>query len=486
MRLLTTPWRHQQEAIEAVCSRPSTLLHAWMGTGKTLIALGVMARLSYRKVLVLCPKAVMRVWERQTAQHSSGAVVRVVDSGARRVERTREALEPTDSGETLILVANYEIMQNKEIAELICSFPWCMVIYDESHRIKAHNSVTSKACARIPAHRRVALTGTPMPHSPLDLFGQYRALDIDIFGKSWTRFCWNFAVKGGPMNQWIKGTKNHEQLAELMNRIRHEIRPEVLDLPPMHVVDIPYQMGEERLIYRQMEKDYIVMLGDMVVTAANACVMILRLQQILSGWMPVADNDALTLVQPKVKISDTRCKALEEILTDLHAKNEKIVVFAKFTGDIERIMQVAATVGMKCGEVTGRRKDLDRWDSGEIDLLAVQHQAGAEGIDLTKACHVIWYSLPWSRGLYDQAMARCHRPGQNRPVIVMRLIAEGTVDSRVARSLHNRENTIREILSHGGEDEAVAIIESLKRGEEDGHGEDSPIQRTVAKQAVAV
>ena len=123
-----------------------------------------------------------------------------------------------------------------------------------------------------------------------------------------------------------------------------------------------------------------------------------------------------------------------------------MVVFCRFTRDIQTVHEVAAKLKQTSLELSGRYNQLARWQDGEAPILAVQTQSGGVGIDLTRARVAIYYSLGLSLGDHLQSLARIHRPGQTRNVVYYYLLAEGTIDEKVSKALQSRKEVIEEIL----------------------------------------
>ena len=304
--------------------------------------------------------------------------------------------------------------------------------------------------------RRLALTGTPMPNSPLDIYAQYRAINKRVYGASYHAFRDRYAVieetdiplprkekaAGGdrPTVKRIAGYKNLEELNQLFYSLAYRVTAaEVLDLPPTLKSHIRVSLGKRaERIYRQMEKKLRADLENgSVATAANALARLLRLQQLTSGFAVSTEGET-------VPVDDAKARALEDILEDLD-QEEPVVVFARFRPDLEQIIRTAQKQGRPGYEISGKVKELAQWDwNGGV--LAVQIQAGGLGLDLTKARYCVYYSPGFSLGDYQQSMARLHRPGQARPVQYIHLIAAGTVDELVARALERKEDLIERVL----------------------------------------
>lgn len=150
------------------------------------------------------------------------------------------------------------------------------------------------------------------------------------------------------------------------------------------------------------------------------------------------------------EVNHAKADALRSVLQDLDPA-ERVVVFCVFRHDLDEVRRVALLEGRPAFELSGREHTLEDWASedgvrdGHGGVIAVQVQAGAEGVDMTCASHAVYFSLPHSLALYEQSRARLHRPGQSRPVSFLHLIAEGTVDEGVYESLQRKRDVIDEI-----------------------------------------
>lgn len=291
------------------------------------------------------------------------------------------------------------------------------------------------------AKRRGCLTGTPMPHSPLDAYAQCRFLDPGLFGTSYQRFRMRYAVMGGYQQHQVVAYRNQDELAAKLDQIMYRVRAgDVLDLPPyQHITRTCALSPAERRVYVQLQTDLIAQVQGGLVTAANALVKLLRLQQVCSGFARREDG-------VDVQVGTAKRELLADVLEDL-PEREPVVVFCRFHHDLDTARQVAEASGRTCAELSGRRNDLELWQAGGADVLAVQIQSGGVGIDLTRARYAIYYSTSWSLGEFDQSLARVHRPGQDRPVVYVHLLAEDTIDEVVYESLDAKRDTVEAVLA---------------------------------------
>ena len=450
-------WAHQTEALEFISDKPGAMLAMDMGTGKSRVIVDLIARKDYQKVLILAPLSVVgNVWPGEFAKHAPGLLCVLPLVGQNTKKRQEAAAKALDSGRPTAIVMNYDAVWRKVFGDWAMKQDWDLLVMDESHRIKAPGGVASRYCSRLSdrVRHRVALTGTPMSHSPLDIYAQYRALDKSIYGTSFTRFRSRYAVMGGYNRMQVVGYQREAELRDLFYSRAYRVESDdVLDLPSTLSVNLMCELGREgQRLYSEMADEFIADVAGGQITASNALSRLLRLQQITSGYGRLEDGT-------DVEVDTSKAKVLEDTLTDIG--REPVVVFTRFVHDLDVVHRIAAKVGIPSYEVSGRRKDLSEWTSG---VLAVQIQAGGLGLDLTLARYAIYYSLGFSLGDYSQSMARLHRPGQTHPVEYIHILASGTVDETVMDALARREAVIDHILEEVAHDPYPTTVERHCRG----------------------
>ena len=452
----TKPWAHQRAALEFLNGHRAALLDYEMGTGKTRVLVDWISNQPPGAChLVLCPKKVIPVWESEFAKWSSSrywvaALEKSSESAKKKATKVSQLIAwKTPKEGHKVIVVNYESAWRPGLKEVLLGHRWDTVVLDESHRIKDPTGRASKFCSQLGRRsaRNICLTGTPLPHSPLDSFAQFRFLDPEVFGHSWTKFRARYAVMGGyavngrPVQ--VVGYRNEGELAEKMGSLTIQARTDdVLDLPDAHHIDREVELGQAGMrAYREMERLFMAYVNGRTVTATNTLVKLLRLQQITSGYLPGETPGA----KPQ-KIDDSKEGMLREILEDLQ-ETEKVVVFCRFTADIEAVKRVAADLGRRSAELSGQVNDLATWkaDPG-ITILAAQVQAGKEGISLVEARYAIYYSIGYSLGDFIQSLARIRRPGQGHRCTYYHLIAKGTIDRKVYKALQKRKVVVDAIL----------------------------------------
>lgn len=456
-------WPAQEEALQFALERPACMLDMEMGCGKTRVAIDAIMARQVRTVLVVCPKAVMRVWPRELEKYANSDYYVVFqrkpgETVRKTAERLWDFLHSDEvkfgTNRTRVIVINYDSVWRKPLGDYLVRLAdhrvLEMVVLDESHRAKAAGSKVSKYLAmlgrRVPV--RMCLSGTPMANSPLDVYGQYRFLDRSIFGTNYESFKQQYAVLGGPERKFVVGYKNQQELMDRFRSIAYTCRmSDVADriklpeaLPPVRVgVQLP---ARDMATLVELSEEFVAECAGGFVTATNVLVKMLRMQQICAGFCPVQDaplEDAETR-----ELNTAKADALRSILQDL-PPDERVVVFCVFQHDLAEIRRVALLEGRPAFELSGREHTLEDWvdhygDCGGV--IAVQIQAGAEGVDMTCAHHAIYFSLPHSLALYDQSKARLYRPGQEQRVSFLHLVAEDTIDEAMYESLQRKRDVI--------------------------------------------
>jgi SNF2 family DNA or RNA helicase len=324
---------------------------------------------------------------------------------------------------------------------------WDLVIADESHRIKSPNSKASwfayQFTAKRRAKKRLALTGTPMPHSPLDIYAQFRFLDPSIFNTNYHRFKMRYAkiIDLGDFKK-IVGFQNLPELNQrFYTRAHRVLKSDVLDLPPVVHVKSFCELDRKALkVYAMLKTAFVAWLdsGEQI-TASNILTKLLRLSQLTGGYFQ-ADG-----AEKGVHIDHAKIDLLEDLLLGLPDK-EPAVVFCRFRPEIERVKQLCEKLERHCAELSGAMNQLKEWQKGQYDVIVVQIRSGGLGVDLTRSCYGFYFSTGYSLGDFDQSLARLDRPGQTRKVTYHHLLAENTIDIDIYQSLEEKRDVVDSVL----------------------------------------
>lgn len=450
----TQPWPHQLLGVEYAFPRPAVLLDCGMGVGKTKIAIDTVFQRQHKSILVTCPKSVVPVWLQQLERHAPGPYVfAALDTGSVPKNLTLAKItliQGQEQGLPCFLITNHEAVWREPFGAWAMMQRWDCLIADECHRLKSPSGRASRFMYRLGfrATQRLGLSGTPLPHSPMDAYGVYRVLDPTIFGTNYVKFRDQYAVivNYGGFPQ-IVDYKNTAEFRKKFDTIRYHVSRDVLDLPEAHHIDIPVPLPEAAaVLYRRLEKDFYAKVGTGEISVANALVKLLRLQQLTSGHLPLDDDDETGEKGEIREIHTAKADALSDILADTDPE-EPFVVFCRFRKDLEAVCRVACSAGRQYYELSGSHKELEQWKAAEHGaVLGTQIGAGSEGIDLTKARYCVFFSISLSLSQFDQAVARLHRPGQTRTVAYMHLVCPSTVDTEAYRALSERRDVIEAII----------------------------------------
>lgn len=461
----TKPFSHQKKALTKLLKlegRGALLME--MGTGKTKVAIDWAGLGFYnwdvRKVLVVAPLSVLSVWPRQIKQHSSAPyrVFRLHGSTRDRVRMLQLLVHPAGADDSRITwaVINYEGLWRESaegsVEKLLQEWAPDVIIYDESHRLKSHSSRQSRAAERISqvARHRLLLTGTPLTKAPLDFYGQFRAMDQKAFGgMSWFTFKFTYGVWAGLGKYKLVKYKRLPLLTKIVRRWSYRIKKsQCLDLPPKVYVDVPVTLSErEKKVYDEMAKEMIAELEEAPATAAIAAVKLIRLSQITSGFVKDVEKRIITL-------GDSKLRACMDLVHDMLEEGHKIVIFCRFTHDIEKLAEALSSDKTKfrilSGSVPPKRRDsiIEEFQTDpEVKVFIAQIQAGSLGIELTAADVAIYFSMNYNAGDYWQSQDRLHRHGQNSDkVTYYRLVVPKTIDQIVFEVLEHKGKVAEYVL----------------------------------------
>lgn len=446
-------WDHQAAALKASAGRPATLLHMGLGTGKTRVACELLeqwrvGRQQWRisRVIVICPLSVVPTWSEEMAKYAERdwllCPMHKMSTAKKRKLVEQVILESRTSGRPIMLTINFESVWREPLASYLRKAGFEAVIVDEAHRIKSPRGVASKYLAKLgrTADFRLALTGTPMPSGPLDVFGLMRYLSPDVFGQSFVRFRNRYAKLGGFGGKEVVGFRNLEELTAKMSPLTFQVGREVLDLPSATHNIRHVELGKEALkAYNAVKAGIVAELEDGEITASNALVQLLRMQQLTSGYAALDEQDTK-------QIDTAKRDELLELFNSMEP-GEPVVVFGQFRGDMQTVHEAAEAAGRSSLELSGKRREMQEWKDGGADVLAVQIASGGAGVDLTRARYCVYLSTGFNLGNYVQSLARCHRPGQTKPVSYYHILARGSIDETVHHALRHKQNVVDAILA---------------------------------------
>lgn len=449
----TDGWWWQTQAYHFSSLLPASMLAMGPGTGKSKVVIDLIQNLDYLNILIVMPNHALHdenTWRKQFDIHCAidhiyyplmeGSTRKNIDAAYFWMKRMQRTKIP------LILGINYESFWRKDFIKFLFESEFNdLFVLDESHKIKG-NGVVSRTAAQYAqrCEQVVELTGTVFPNSPLDAYGQYRALDPNIFGTSFVEFRDRYAdvyMHGDiPI---IRGYQNEDELADKIAPITYEVDSSVLGLPePIQDVRTFELSPAERKAYNDLEDTFAFEAEQGYITINSGLTKPLRLQQLTGGYLPLTrfDIDQTDVTQ----IGKSKQDLLQDVLEEL-AKH-RVVIFARFVADFWSIERACKNLKYSYGEISGRSYSKPEWDSGGIQVLGVNEKS-AEAIDLTASNYAIFYSSGHSLGVHKQCLHRLQRPGQDKFVYVIHLVATNTVDEDVAEGRIRKENINAKIVN---------------------------------------
>lgn len=330
-----------------------------------------------------------------------------------------------------------------------------LAVVDESTIIKNPKAAQTKAAFRLAksaAYTRV-LTGTPITQSPLDLWAQCRFLDESALPyPSFTAFKHQFAIEetvylgpNRPQFQKIVGYRNQKELSNLIEPFTYRVlKKDCLDLPEkLYQVRYVELTPEQKRVYKDLTKQCVAMIDPGMVSVTTALTLMLRLHQVVLGYVPLDDGN----IQP---IPHNRIKALTELVEETPGKT---IVFCRFLEDVNQVRDALLPLneGSVCysGEVSAddRTLAIQRFQESPDCRFFIATDAAARGLTLTAATHVVYYSQGFSLETRLQSEDRAHRIGQRNNVLYTDLVAQGTVDERVITALKSKLDLANSVLN---------------------------------------
>lgn len=443
------PWDHQVRAYAAIELFKTIGLFMYPGTGKTKVAYDWMENHPGFNVVV-CPKTVILEWKMQYAVHTHETMTLVSSEDLTRPKLLQAIKDAALSGKPAVVLINYDKIWREGFRELFLKIADkidCLVL-DEVHKVKSPGSRQSKFLQLLSSRVngvKLGLTGTPIPETPLDIYGIYRVLDPSIFGESHQRFEGRYArvLQLNRFTRKVIGLNNEDELAAKIAWLSIQVKNDVLQLPEQRHIprffSLPPKVKE---MYDEFEKELCVELNEKYLAAPSRVAALTKLQQIAGGFVIHSGDGDAKFVD---NLHSGKLDLLKEIIEEL--EGHKVVVFCRYTAEVQAISEYLSGLG-RVGQITGARKDYPAWKRGELDYLVCQISAASTGVDFTEACYTIYYSMSFSNADYIQSLARTHRAGQKNNVVYYYLMAANTVDHTIFRALSEKQEVVEACLQN--------------------------------------
>ena len=429
------PHNYQKYAVEYIKSHPVAAILLDMGLGKTVISLTAMADLLFdsfevHKILVIGPLRVARdSWPMEVAKwehlkHLTYAVA--IGTPAER----RAALERN---------ADITIINRENVDWLVESgyFDFDMVVIDELSSFKNHTVKRFKALMKVrpKVNRIVGLTGTPSSNGLMDLWSEFRLLDMgERLGKFITRYREAFFIPDKRNSQMVFSYKPRPDAEEEIYRRISDITISMkctdhLNMPELISSQCEVVLSDdERKQYEKLKSELVLTLSAGEITVSNAASLTNKLSQLSNGAIYDDDRNIVEFHQRKLD-------ALEDIIES--ANGNPILVAYWFKHDLERIRK-----RFKVREIKSSQDIID-WNAGKIPVAMIHPASAGHGLNLQSGgSTLVWFGLTWSLELYQQTNARLWRQGQTSgTVVIQHIITKGTIDERILTALNKKELT---------------------------------------------
>lgn len=431
------PHDYQQYAAEFIITHPISALLLDMGLGKTSITLTAINDLLFdsfevHKVLVVAPLRVARdTWsaEIEKWEHLKNLRYSVV------VGTERERLNALHTSADIYIINRENIQWLVEESGL--TFDFDMAVIDELSSFKNHQSKRFRAFMKVRPKLKciVGLTGTPAGNGLMDLFAEFKLLDMgERLGRLiglYRNTYFQPDKRNGMVIYSYKPLPNAEQqIYDKISDITISMKAaEHLKMPKLISAEYTVQLSKkEREKYDSLKKDLVLSEDNEEVTAANAASLSNKLSQMANGAV-YSDDESV------IQIHDRKLDALEDIIESMNGK--PLLVAYWFKHDLERIRKRFEIREIKSSE------DISDWNGGKIPVALIHPASAGHGLNLQSGgSTLVWFGLTWSLELYQQTNARLWRQGQTADtVVIQHIIAKGTIDEQIMKALKTKDTT---------------------------------------------
>ena len=447
--MIYNPHDYQKHATEFILTHPIAAVILEMGLGKTVCTLDAINQLMYdsfevSRVLVIAPLRVAKVtWADEIKKWDNFSHLRYSIA----VGSEKERLEALKADADIYIINRENVQWLVEKSKI--PFEFDMVVIDELSSFKNWNSKRFKAFMQVrPRVKRiVGLTGTPSPNGMMDLFAQFKCLDMGArLGRFITQYRNAYFIpdrmNGQVVYSYALRPEAEEQIYDKISDITISMKAlDYLQMPELVETRYPVYMDEkEDAQYEQLKTDMILAYKeDDDITAANAAALSGKLCQMANGAVYSESGET-------VNIHDRKLDALEDII---EAANGKPVLVAYwFKHDLERICKRLDSLKIEYARISSPGS-IEMWNKGEFAVSLIHPAAAGHGLNLQSGgSHLVWFGLTWSLELYQQTNARLWRQGQkNKTVVVQHIVTAGTIDEDILDALTSKDASQKRLIN---------------------------------------
>lgn len=428
------PHEYQTYATNFILEHPVAAVLLEMGLGKSVITLTaiyelMLNRFEVQKVLVIAPLRVARdTWpaEIEKWEHLTGLTYSVaIGTESERLAALRRP-------------AHLYLINRENVDWLITKsgipFDFDMVVIDELSSFKSHAAKRFKSLLKVrpTVKRMVGLTGTPSSNGLMDLWAEFRILDMgQRLGRYITHYRNNFFVPDKRNQQMIFSYKPRAGAEDAIYRLISDITismksADFLKMPECVINEVPVAFSEkEWSVYQALKEDMVVDLKDEEIDAVNAAALSGKLLQMANGAVYNEEKEV-------IHIHDRKLDALEDLIEGANGK--PVLVAYWYNHDLQRIKERFSVREIKTSQ------DIKDWNNGDIPVAVIHPASAGHGLNIQfGGSTIIWFGLTWSLELYQQTNARLWRQGQKSTVVIHHIIAKDTIDEDVMKALRKKE-----------------------------------------------
>lgn len=435
------PHSYQKYAIRYIETHPISALLIDMGLGKTSITLTAIRNLLFDsfevcKVLVIAPLRVAKnTWtdEIKKWEHLNTLTYSLI------IGNENERLSALNKKADIYIInrENVDWLVNKSGYK----FDFDMVVIDELSSFKNHQSKRFKSLMKVrPLVKRiVGLTGTPSSNGLMDLFAEFKILDmgerLGYFIGQYRNAYFKPDKMNGPIVYSYKPLPNAENaIYEKISDITVSMKAnEYLKMPELVTSNYVVELSDsEKNQYDRMKKSLVLEITDGEITASNAASLSNKLCQLSNG--AIYDDE-----QNIVEIHGRKLDALEDIIESMNGK--PLLIAYWYRHDLERIKSRFSVREIKTSE------DISDWNDGKIPVALIHPASAGHGLNLQNGgSTLVWFGLTWSLELYQQTNARLYRQGQKNTVVIQHIITKGTIDEQILKALQKKNKTQADLI----------------------------------------
>lgn len=435
------PHSYQEYAIKFIESHPISALFLDMGLGKTSITLTAVNELLFdsfevRKVLVIAPLRVARnTWCDEIKKWDQLNNIKYSIAVGTEKERISALNEKADI--YIINRENVDWLVNKSGYK----FDFDMVVIDELSSFKNHQSKRFKSLMKIrpKVKRIVGLTGTPSSNGLMDLFAEFKVLDLGerlgyFIGQYRNTYFKPDKTNGAIVYSYKPLPNAEDSIYEKISDITVSMKAsEYLKMPELVISNYQVEMSEdEKKQYDEMKKNLICEIKDGEITVSNAGSLSNKLSQFANG--AVYDDE-----QNIVEIHSRKLDALEDIIESMNGK--PLLVAYWYKHDLQRIKKRFDVREIKTG------KDIADWNKGKIPVALIHPASAGHGLNLQQGgSTLVWFGLTWSLELYQQTNGRLYRQGQKNTVVIQHIVTKGSIDEQILKALERKNKTQEDLI----------------------------------------